>query len=35
MSVSMTLSDLERRDANGRLFPADLRNHTLIWFDLE
>ena len=28
MSVPMTLSDLERRDAMGQIFQADLLNNT-------
>ena len=34
VSVSMTLSDLERRDARVQIFPTDLRT-TLVSFDLE
>jgi len=27
VSIPMTLSDLEKRDARGQIFPADLRNY--------
>ena len=30
MSVPMTLSDLERRDARSQIFPADLFNNACI-----
>ena len=35
MSVPMTLSDLERRDARGHIFQADFLNNTRIPFDVE
>jgi len=31
VSVRMTLSDLERRDARGQLFQPDLKNSRIVW----
>ena len=33
MSVPMTLSDLERRDARGPVFPGNIQTYTLVLFD--